>query len=180
MFEFLNNVSARATRTEAGNNTALAADVTMTGSFILHHGLNPEDCTLRITRKGKREMDLSALPAELRRVIAKEEVPPGWQEVAKVKFSDGKLNGAKIVDVEDSFVRVSFGHAFAASAAVLPVTDQWEYRFELLHKDSASPLATWSVNVDLSIARPQDIANARLKVRATGLEKPLEVPFVKK
>jgi hypothetical protein len=145
----------------------------------LHHGLKAEDCSLRITRRGKREMDLSKLPAPLRRAIAKEAVPPGWQEVARLKFSDGKLAGATVVAVEDSFVRVSFGHSFAASAAVLPVTDQWEYRFELLHKDSAAPLADWSVSVDLSIARPEDITKAKLKVRATGIEKPLEVAFSK-
>src|SRR5690606_38945067 len=116
-------------------------------------GLKADDCTLRITRKGKREMDLSSLPAELRRAIDKEAVPPGWQEVARVKFAEGKLAGTTVVDVEGDFVRVSFGHSFAASAAVLPVTDQWEYRFELLHKDSAAPLASWTVNVDLSIGR---------------------------
>ena len=180
MFEFLNGVSCKATRTEAGSTTALAADVRMSGSFILHHGIDPKDCTLRITRKGKREMNLTSLPPEVRRVVGKEAVPPGWQEVAKVKFSDGKVNGQDVVMVEDSFVRVLFEHSFAATAEVLPVSDAWEYQFELLHEGSATPLATWSVNVDLSIAKTSDIANAKIKVSATGLEKPLEVGFAKK
>jgi hypothetical protein len=180
MFEFLNSVTCNATRTQAGANTALNANVHMKGSFILHHGIDPKDCTLRITRKGRREMNLSALPAEVRRVVDKDRIPPGWQEVAKVKFSNGKLNGRQVVSVEDSFVRVQFDHDFAATAAVLPVTDQWEYRFELLHKDSNQPLASWTVDVDLSIDKPADVANAKIKVSATGMDKPLEVPFQKK
>jgi hypothetical protein len=180
MFEFLNTVTAKASRTEAAGNTALEADVNMSGTFLLHHGLDPKDCTMRITRKGKRDMDLSKLPAGLRRVIDKERVPPGWQEVARVKFSDAKGSVGATVDVEDDFVRVTWHHGFAASAAVLPVTDEWEYRFELLHRGSATPLASWTANIDLSIAKTSDIANAKLKVRATGLEKPLEVVFTKK
>jgi hypothetical protein len=179
MFEFLNDVSAKATRTEAAGNTVLDAEVKMNGTFILHHGLDTKDCTLRITRRGSRELDLGKLPAELRRVIDKEAVPPGWQEVARAKLGDGE-DAQDLLDVEDSFVRVNWTHAFAASSAVLPVTDAWEYRFELLHRDSVAPLATWSANIDLSIAAAADLANAKLKVRATGLEKPLEVSFIKK
>ena len=180
MFEFLNSVTAKATRTDAGANTILDADVKMMGSFILHHGLDVKDCTMRITRKGSREMDLSKLPAEVRRAIDKEAVPPGWQEVARVKFSDAVGKVGATVDVEDSFVRVTYHHAFSASAAVLPVIDDWEYHFELLHRDSNLPLATWTANIDLSVAKATDISSVKLKVTATNIEKPLEVPFSKK
>lgn len=180
MFEFLNSVSATGSRMDAGANTVLEGDVRMRSNFILHHGIDSDDCTLRITRKGKRDMNLEDLPAEVRRVIAKEKIPPGWQEVARVDFEDGTLNGRRVVDIEDSFITVDWGHAFAASAKVLPVTEDWEYRFELLHKDSALPLATWNVTVGLSITRPTDITTAAMTVRATGLDEPLKVAFKKK
>ncbi|MCA8945634.1 MAG: hypothetical protein KDB29_05370, partial [Planctomycetes bacterium] len=173
MFEFANTVTATATRSDLGKNTSLEGDVHMDASFLLHHGLDPKDCTLRITRKGKRELNLSSLPPEVRRVITKEKIPPGWQEVAKIDF-DAEQD---VVSVEESFIKVRFDHAFAASAAVLPATEQWEYQFELQHKDSASPLARWSVKVDLSVAKESDIRNATLKVNATGLDKALEVKF---
>jgi hypothetical protein len=180
MFEFLNTVTAKATRTEAGGTTVLDADVKMMGSFILHHGLDVKDCTMRITRRGNREMDLSKLPAELRRVIEKESIPPGWQEVARVKLGDAVGKVGATVDVEDSFVRVTYHHAFSASAAVLPVTDEWEYRFELSHRDSNLALATWTANIDLSIAKAADISAAKLKIRATNVKHVLEVAFTKK
>lgn len=180
MFEFLNSVTAKASRTEITGNTVLDADVKMMGSFILHHGLDVKDCTMRITRKGKREINLSKLPAEVRRAIDKESIPPGWQEVARAKFSDAVGKVGATLDVEDSFVRVTWHHSFSASAAVLPVTDEWEYRFEVLHRDSNQPLATWTANISLSIANPADISGAKMKVRATNLPKPLEVGFLKK
>lgn len=180
MFEFLNTISATGSRMDAGANTVLEGNVSMRSSFILHHGIDADDCTLRITRKGKRDMNLEDLPAEVRRVIAKEKIPPGWQEVARVDFEDGTLNGRRVVDVEESFITVDWGHAFAASAKVLPVTEDWEYRFELLHKDSALPLATWNVTVALSISKPTDITTAAMTVRATGLDEPLKVAFKRK
>jgi hypothetical protein len=77
-------------------------------------------------------------------------------------------------------VRVTWHHAFSASASVLPVTDEWEYRFELQHRDSGQPLATWTAEIKLSIARPADISSAKMTVRATNLDTPLEVGFTKK
>ncbi|MBZ0136080.1 MAG: hypothetical protein K8I27_06885 [Planctomycetes bacterium] len=177
MFEFSNDVSATGTRLDAGTNTILEGDIGMTGSFTLHHGIKAEDCTLRITREGRRDMNLDDLPAEVRRVIAKEKIPPGWQEVARVDFADGEVNGRRVVTVEDSRIRIEWGHAFAASSKVLPVTEDWEYRFELLHSDSALPLATWSVSIGLGISRPDDINTAAMKVRATGLDETLNVAF---
>jgi hypothetical protein len=151
----------------------------MAGNFTLHHGLSAADCTLRISRIGTRDMDLSALPPKIRRVVNKEEVSPGWQEVARVKFNDGMVGGRRVVTVEGDFVRVSWVHALAASSAVLPLSDNWEYRFELLHKDAALPLATWTVEIDLRIQKPADIDKAKLVVRATGRAAPLEVGFTK-
>ena len=180
MFEFLNTVSASGTRTDAGANTVLEGNVDMRSSFVLHNGIDPDDCTLRITRKGKRDMNLEDLPAEVRRVIAKEKVPPGWQEVARIDFEEGTIGTRQVVSIEDSKISVAWGHAFSASAKVLPVTEDWEYRFELLHPDSALPLATWNVTVALSISRPADISTAKMEVRATGLAEPLSVAFKRK
>jgi hypothetical protein len=63
---------------------------------------------------------------------------------------------------------------------VLPVTEDWEYRFELLHTQSARPLATWTAKIDLKVSSPADINKAKLRIAATGLEEPLEVAFERK
>ena len=41
-------------------------------------------------------------------------------------------------------------------------------------------LDTWSMNVSLKIAKPQDISKARLMLTATGLEKALEVAITER
>jgi hypothetical protein len=63
---------------------------------------------------------------------------------------------------------------------VLPLNEAWEYRFELRHKSMREALATWTMNVALQIARPEDINKAKLILTATGMEKALEVALTQK
>jgi hypothetical protein len=147
---------------------------------VLHHGLKPEDCTLRISRRGQREINLDALPPDVRRAVAKDAVPPGWQELGRCELTVGMIQGRKAVTVEDSFVKITFSHGFAAGSNVLPATEEWEYSFELHHKDSARPLATWNNSIKLKVAKPADIDTVKLRVDIANKAEPLLVPIQKK
>lgn len=177
MFQFLNDVSATASHRAAGNNTILNTTVNMRGSFILHHGLNPEDCELRITRSGERNLDLSRMSPELRRIISQDRIPPGWQEVARMDFTDGTIGGRRVLTLEDSFVRLDFDHVLSATSTALPLSEDWQYRFQLLHDGADTPLATWTVRIQLAIDEAEDIDDAELVVEATGVDDELSVPF---
>ncbi len=180
MFEFLNQATGVATQTQAGGLTLLDAEVRLDGSFLLHHGLNAADCTLRISKRGKREFNLDALPADVRRAIERDATPLGWQELGRCELSGGTIAGRRAATVEDSFVKITFKHAFAAATNVLPVTEDWEYRFELHHKGTHQALATWTANISLKINKPDEVGRAKLKVTATGMAEPLLVPFERK
>lgn len=180
MFEFTNQATGVATQMQAGGLTLLDAEVRLDGSFLLHHGLDAADCTLRISKRGKREFNLESLPPDVRRAIERDATPLGWQELGRCELNGGKIGGRRAATVEDSFVKITFKHAFAAASNVLPVTEDWEYRFELHHRGTHQALATWSANISLKINRPDEIGKAKLKVTATGMSEPLLVPFEKK
>ncbi len=177
MFEFFNDAAAVATATQVGGQTLLEADVRMSGSFLLHHGLRAGDCSLRITRRGKRSLNLSPLSPEVRRQVGRDAVPGGWHELGRCNLDDGTVNGRRVADVEDSFVRITWLHNLAATSRTLPLAEEWEYRFELYHRGTVGALASWSASVSVDINRPEDIAEARLKVQLTSRPEPILVAF---
>lgn len=177
MFEFENRTTATATRTETADATLLNAEVMIRGHFELHRGLDPADCTLRVSRRGKREAALERLPLEVRRVVAKDAAAPGWQEVGRCDLADGMILGRRVVTVEDERIQIELGHGFAVSSKLLPAIDEWEYRFELIHRPSRATLAAWLTEVSTEIAGPQDIPNAKLRVTGTRLQEPIQTPF---
>lgn len=177
MFEFRVSAGAQARKQLAGGQTLLDAEVVTKAVFTLHGGLDARDCSLRVSRRGIREAELARLPADVRRAVARDAAPTGWQELGRCPLAEGRINGRPVASIEGAVVTVSFTHGFAASSNVLPVSDEWEYRFELVHRADPKPLATWSSSVSLRINKPEDIGGARIKINATGLEQPLSVPF---
>ncbi|MBX3461260.1 MAG: hypothetical protein KF696_15045 [Planctomycetes bacterium] len=176
MFQFRMSAQAHATRRTAKGITLLDAEVSLQAVFNLHGGLDPRECTLRMSRRGSRNADLSRLPADVRRAAARDAAPTGWQELGRCALGD-TVGGVLVSEMDGGTVLVRFTHSFAASSNVLPVSDEWEYRFELMQRANPKPLAVWSAHVSLRISKPEDIAAARMKVDATGLEQPLSVPF---
>jgi hypothetical protein len=180
MFDFRPEVKAIATRTQAGELALLNAEVSFRGSFELHDGLAPEDCTVRIVRRGRRTANLSGISADVRRVVEKDVVPPGWHEIGRFNLSPGETRGAAEVKVDGASVIFELKHGFAASSSVLPVSEDWEYGFELHHRPSREVLAQWSWSVAMSLRQAQQLDDAQLLITGTGLRQPLEVPFARR
>jgi hypothetical protein len=176
-FTFGTEVSGEASRLEVAGMTALQAELAIETSFLLHHGLSPDACTLRISRRGRRDMNLDPLPGNLRRVVERDRPPSGWRDFGRCVLSDGKINGRQVVEVEDSFVTIRLGHALSATSQVLPLHEDWEYRFELRHRGKDDALAVWHVTVRVDINTPADLEQAAIEVRATGMEGPRHFHF---
>ncbi|MCC6575211.1 MAG: hypothetical protein IT462_15650 [Planctomycetes bacterium] len=180
MFEFTPEAACIATYRQAGENTVIEADTTFSAAFILHHGLSPKDCTVRVSRRGKREMDLSRLAPEVRRVVADDKHAQGWQEVQRAAVDGAGKGALKLWRDEGGFVKASYRHSLSATSAVLPLSDVWEYRFELLYGKSGQLLATWFFNAELKIASDAAIKTAQVKLTWTGKTDALAVSLVEK
>lgn len=177
MFEFTHTAHAAATSRKAGNARLIAADVRFDAAFLLHAGLNPADCSLRVVRRGKRDMRLDALSPEVRRVLEKERAPLGWHEVGRGPLAGAGIPGLETAKVEEGAVVLRFRHVLNASTTTLPLDEDWQYRFELLHKGLSEPMAVWECAVKLKVEKEADLATARLNVTGTALDKPLSVPI---
>lgn len=180
MFEFAHTAAVTATRQKAGDATLMHADVRFDATFVLHQGLKAEDCSIRVSRKGDRSLNLSRVSPDMRRLIQKEKSPPGWQELGRVPVTTGKLMGRDFCKVVDGKLIVSFTHALQASSETLPLGEHWEYRFELFHKDSPVALATWLGDIDLDVASAEAINTAVIKASGSAISKQEEAKFVAK
>lgn len=180
MFEFNHRAAVTATRAKAGETTLLSAEVRFDATFTLHQGLKPQDCSIRVSRKGERSLNLGKLSPAMRRLIQKEKTPPGWQELGRVAVNEGTLNGRPFCVVKDGALEIQFTHGLQASSETLPLGEHWEYRFELFHKESPVPLATWMGDVDLDIANADAINSATIKVNGSAIKKPIEAAFAAK
>ena len=180
MFEFAAEPTCVATWRKAGSLTIIDAQAALNSSFMLHTGLSMADCEVRVMRRGARTIKLENLAPEVRRVVGEESQAAGWQEVGRAKVGDKNSGWLKFTLDENGFVKLSCTHALSVTSDVLPLNEAWEYRFELRHKSMRENLATWSMNVSLKIAKPQDISKARLMLTATGLEKALEVAITER
>ncbi|MCC6465876.1 MAG: hypothetical protein IT463_11100 [Planctomycetes bacterium] len=180
MFEFSPSLSGSATHRKAAGQDVLTGDVRMESSFLLHEGLDPAQCHLRVVRRGSRELNLTALDTDLRRVVEKERIPPGWQEVGRVALNGGTMPGLDTLKVEDALVKFVFRHNLSATGATLPLKERWEYRFELLHADAAEPLAAWNAEVSADVPSVAAIAASRIKAKADGVAQPLEIALTRK
>lgn len=177
MFEFTHTATATATARKAGGTTLLQADVRWDASFVLHHGLKAQDCSLRVVKRGKRDLRLDGLSPEVRRVIEKERPSAGWHEVGRGPLINPGIPGLERTVVEESFVTLSFRHVLSLTAKALPLDDAWEYRFELMHSGMSEPLAVWEASAKLKIAAENEIDRARLGVNGSRLPAPLDVPL---
>jgi hypothetical protein len=177
MFGFENGVECEASRSSAKDQTSLQATTTFHGNFFLHAGLNPDDLFLRITRKGRRNVNLNGLTPDLRRIVAKEEAAAGWQEVGRTRLTEGNIPGLESVNIDGLNVDIRFTHSLAVTSRVLPLLEDWEYRFALNHQDAAKPIAVWSGKIDLHIKDSTRIASAEMVISTTGMKKPLMVGF---
>lgn len=180
MFEFTHTAGITASARRAGSTTLLSAEIRLDAAFLLHHGLRAQDCSLRLVRRGKREMRVDGLSPEVRRVLEKERAPLGWQELGRGPLSAPGIVGVDRAVVEDSFARLTFRHVINASSATLPLDEDWEYRFELLHTGMVEPLAVWEARVRLKVSTEADIDRAKLVVTGSAIAAPVEASFVRK
>jgi hypothetical protein len=176
MFEFTSTVNAAATSRKAGNRTLIGAQVRIDTAFKLHAGLKPEDCTLRVVRRGRRDLYMGNLAPDVRLVLEKERAPVGWHEVGRGPLKNPGITCIEKAKVEDSFVGVTFCHVMDISSATLPMAEDWDYRFELLHKDMLEPLESWEARIAFKLASEADLGRAKLRVRATGANGEVETP----
>ncbi|MCF6228881.1 MAG: hypothetical protein L3J82_09540 [Planctomycetes bacterium] len=177
MFSFKNGVECEATRKSINGQTTLSSVVSFTGSFRLHDGLSVDEMFLRITRKGRRNVNLRGLSPDMRRMVAKEKAAAGWQEVGRSRLTEGQITGLQNIEIDGQDVSFSFQHSLAITSRVLPLLEDWEYRFELLHKNATKPIAVWSGKIDLHIKEASKIAAAEMTVSTTGMSKPMVVKF---
>jgi hypothetical protein len=180
MTEFSHTAAASASVSKVGKSQLIAAEVRFDAAFMLHSGLKAEDCSLRVMRRGMRELNMEKLSPEVRRVLEKERAPLGWHEVGRGLLGKADIPGLDKVAVEEGMVAIKFRHVINASATTLPLKEEWEYRFELIHKGLAEPLATWGGSVKLKIESEADLASAKLHVTGTELPAPLAVGITRK
>lgn len=179
MFEFACEPACTALWRKAGKLNVIEASVALNSTFMLHSGLSTKDCEVRAMRRGAREIKLTSLAPDVRRVVGEDSQAAGWQEVGRVK--PGESGGWLSASLDESgFVKVGCTHSLSVTSDVLPLTEAWEYRFELRHKSTREAIATWTMSVGLKINKPEDIARAKLTLTATGLEKALEVALTEK
>lgn len=179
MFEFACEPQGTATWRKAGKLTVVDAQVSLNAAFMLHGGLAVTDCELRVMRKGARQIRLSELPADVRRVVGEDAQAAGWQEVGRARVGDKR--GWLVAEMgDDGFVKLSCVHALSVTSDVLPLNEAWEYRFELRHSAMREPLATWTSSIGLKIAKAEDVSRSVLLVTASNLPKPLEIALREK
>lgn len=174
MFEFACEPTCSAAWRKTGKLTVIDAEAWLNSTFVLHSGLSAKDCEVRAMRRGKREIRLSGLSPDVRRVVGEDTQAAGWQEVGRA--TPGQSGGwLKATLDEGGFVKVSCSHGLSVTSEVLPLNESWEYRFELRHKSVREAIATWTMSVGMKINKAEDIAKSKLTLTATGLEKALEV-----
>jgi len=179
MFEFACEPACTATWRKAGKLTVVEAFVALNSTFMLHSGFSTKDCEVRVMRRGSRDIKLTGLAPDVRRVVGEDTQAAGWQEVGRVK--PGASGGWLTASLDESgFVKVGCTHSLSVTSDVLPLNEAWEYRFELRHKSTREAIATWNMSVGLKINKPEEIARTKLTLTATGLEKALEVALTEK